>query len=69
MPLPAIAMALMSNPRMMSGLTSMLTGGMGGGRRSRRRRRTLSAGEKSDIAFLKSQIGPAAVATYLASRR
>ena len=74
MPLPAIAMALMGNKQLMSGLMGGLglTAGMRGGRR-RRRRRTLSKGEIGDMQTIRALLGPtqggAAVQAYLASRR
>lgn len=71
MPLPAfigMGAKFMGSP-MGRQLMSGMMGGSGAFGRRRRRRRTLSAGERSDIAFLKSQIGPGAVASYLASRR
>lgn len=76
MPLPArkVIRSVVGSMGPIGAIASMALGADGTTRRRRRRvRRTLSNGERADIAFLRSTLGPtggnAAVTSYLSSRR
>lgn len=69
MPLPALALAISPALRRQAlGLVRGLAGGPGGGVPRRRRRRGLDGKLRSDILWIRNNIGKTAAAAYLASK-